>query len=257
MSERRDRAFAAAAVIAVILPSLAASEAVSINSAQLTAPARAVSAPPWPPSPSILAAGMRYVGGDEFNGTGVDQRLWGQYSSAGSGGYGVRRPRQITQSSGVLTITCTANGTTGGMMYRGSQMYGLWEVRLTMSAASSNVHPVLLLWPANDDWPAGGEIDYLEVADPTRQSADGFLHYGSDNSQTSGSAFVDLTRYNVFSVKWTDAGVYYYVNNVLWFSDTDRSHLPPGPMQPTLQLDYTGGTATPGTMTVDWIRIYQ
>jgi hypothetical protein len=200
---------------------------------------------------------MHYVGGDEFNGTGIDQRLWGQYNSIGSGGYGFRRSRQITESGGTLTIACTANGTTGGMMNRESQMYGLWEVRVTMSAASSNVHPVLLLWPANYDWPAGGEIDYLEVADPSRQSADGFLHYGSDNSQIGGSVLVDLTRYNVFSVKWTDVGVYYYVNNALWFSDTDRSHLPPGPMRPTLQLDYTGGTATPGTMTVDWIRIYQ
>jgi beta-glucanase (GH16 family) len=251
-SGRHDRAFGSAAIVAVILLCLSAS-AGGLDPVPQAATDGAVSSTP---TPSVLATGRQYVGGDEFNGTGVDQSRWGVYNSVGSGGYGLRRPRQISQSGGALTISCTAAGTTGGMMYSSPQKYGLWEARVRVSPASSNIHPVLLLWPADGDWPVGGEIDYLEVTDPSRQSAEGFLHYGEDDSQTNHSVPVDLTRYNVFSVKWTDTGVYYYLNNLMWFSDTDPAHVPNRPMQPTIQLDYTGGIATPGTMTVDWIRIY-
>lgn len=203
------------------------------------------------------AAGLRLVGGDEFDGTMVDQSRWGEYDSAGNDGLGLRRPSQITESGGALTMTCTADGVTGGMMYLTPFTYGLWEARVKASAASGNVHPVLLLWPAHDEWPAGGEVDYMEVFDPARRAVSGFLHYGADNRQTEGTVDVDVTAYNVFAVRWTPGGIFYYVNGIQWFADTDVAHLPPGPMQAAIQLDYFGGPATPGTMTLDWIRIYQ
>lgn len=208
------------------------------------------------PAPSVTK-GYRLVGGDEFNGTSVDPKRWGIYDSPGDSGKGLRRPSQITESGGALTVTCTANGTTGGMMYTGQQRYGIWQTRVKMSVASRNVRPVLLLWPAELEWPVGGEVDYMEVSDPARKLAHGYLHYGDDNSHTESEVRVDLTKYNVFSVKWTKAGIFYYVNNVLWFADHDKSHQPPGFMQPTIQLDYSGGRATPATMTVDWMRIYK
>lgn len=50
-----------------------------------------------------------------------------------------------------------------------------------------------------------------------------------------------------------------YIDGVKWFEDTNLSHLPPGPMHQTIQLDWfpSGSTATtPSRMNVDWIRIY-
>lgn len=253
MSRWPHCAFAQLATVAALVVSLTSCESVSGSPQPPTAPSRYTS----PPPPSVLAAARRYAGGDEFDGPGIDPRLWGVYDSVGSGGAGLRRPSQITQSNGALTISCTVDGTTGGMMYRVPQLHGLWEARVKMTAASSNIHPVLLLWPNDGNWPAGGEIDYMEVTDPARLSAEGFTHYGADNSQTYGSVQADLTRYNVFSVNWSATGISYYVNNVLWFSDTDQSHIPTQPMQPAIQLDYTGGHGIAGTMTVDWIRIYE
>lgn len=212
------------------------------------------------PSPSpgkALSDGMRLVGGDEFNGTVVDQNRWGEYDSPGNNGLGVRRPGQITESGGAVTLSCTTDGRTGGMMYLSPFKYGLWEARVKMSPASANVHPVLLLWPVADNWPAGGEVDYLEVFDPARGQASGFLHYGVRNAQTEGSVGVDLTQYHVFAVRWAADGVSFYVDGRRWFDDPDPAHLPPGPMQATIQLDYFGGVAAPATMTVDWLRVYQ
>jgi beta-glucanase (GH16 family) len=254
VSEWPYRGFAGLAMVAASVVSLTSCESNSGSPQPPPAPGAVYASPP---PPSLLAAGRRYVGGDEFNGPGINPQLWGAYDSVGSGGAGLRRPSQITQSNGALTISCTADGTTGGMMHRVPQLHGLWETRVKMTAASSNIHPVLLLWPKDGNWPAGGEIDYMEVPDPARLSSEGFLHYGKHNSQTHGSVQVDLTSYNVFSVSWSDTGVTYYVNNVRWFSDTERSHIPLQPMQAAIQLDYTGGHAIPGTMTVDWIRIYE
>jgi hypothetical protein len=208
------------------------------------------------PAPSITN-GYERVGGDEFNGNVVDSDRWGIYDSPGDSGKGLRRPSQIKESGGAVTVSCTANGTTGGMMYLKAQRYGIWETRVKMSASSRNVRPVLLLWPSEVEWPAGGEVDYMEVSDPSRQDANGYLHYSSKNNHTEANVQIDLTKYNVFAVKWTKDGIFYYVNNHLWFADHDPTHQPPELMQPTIQLDYSGGKAIPGTMTVDWMRIYQ
>ena len=85
----------------------------------------------------------------------------------------------MSVSGGILTITGDANGTTGGMAWRlGGAKYGRWEARVKSPVADPTYHAVMLLWPDAENWPAGGEVDFMEISDETRQKTDFFLHYG-------------------------------------------------------------------------------
>lgn len=201
--------------------------------------------------------GRHLVWSDDFSGKRVDARKWWVYDGPGNEGNGVRSPSQVTEAHGAVTITCTTAGRCGGMMAKTAQKYGTWAARVKMSPASANVHPVLLLWPKDDVWPSHGEIDYMEVTDPSRHTAEGFLHFGAKNAQNHGQVKVDLTQWHVFSVTWTPTSIAYYVDGHRWLEDMSRSHQPPVAMNPTIQLDDAGGPITQGgTMTVDWLRIY-
>ena len=59
-------------------------------------------------------------------------------------------------------------------------------------------------------------------------------------------------------MQWTPDGIVGYLDGVEWFRDTDPTHLPPGPMHQTLQLDwFPDATADGGAqMLVDWVRVY-
>ena len=79
MSRWPHCAFAQLATVAALVVSLTSCESVSGSPQPPTAPSPYTS----PPPPSVLAAARRYAGGDEFDGPGIDPRLWGVYDSVG------------------------------------------------------------------------------------------------------------------------------------------------------------------------------
>jgi licheninase len=212
--------------------------------------------------PAARTAASRYgwnnlVARDDFTGSSLDAS-WRPYDSRGHAGKGIRSPGQITLSSGVLRITGTAAGTTGGMAWDHPQKYGRWETRARLPAGCGCYHPVLILWPVDRSWPVGGEIDYAEVTDPSRQTLKFFQHYGADNSQLRGSRQVDMTRWHNFAVEWTSDHVTGYLDGDPFFHTTQRNALPPGPMKQTIQLDwFPGATKAGAIMEVDWVTIYR
>jgi beta-glucanase (GH16 family) len=210
-----------------------------------------------PPTAPVSAPAPQPVWADEFNGTQVDQSKWSVYDGPGDGGNGIRTPTHATVANGVLTLTCTTDERCAGMMGNYAQKSGTWATRIKMSPADTNVHPVLLLWPTDGVFPGHGEVDYQESSDPARQATDGFLHFGYNNDQTFGKVNVDLTQWHVFSVTWTPTSMTYYVDGQQWFQDTDPAHMPPVPMNPTIQLDAQGPIKKGGTLSVDWMRIYK
>lgn len=194
---------------------------------------------------------------DEFDGTQVDTSKWSVYDGSGNADNGTRSPSHATEANGVLTLSCTTDAVCAGMQSTHAQKYGTFAVRIKMSTGGDNVHPILLLWPSDGLFPAHGEVDYMEASYPTRQAADGFLHHGPYNEQVRSKVNIDLTQWHVFSVTWTPSSIAYYVDGQQWFQDTNVDHLPPTPMTPTIQIDDAGGPITNGgTMTLDWIRIY-
>ncbi len=220
--------------------------------------------PPPPPSPgdgtqaaTVLGWGTP-VDGDEFTGTALDTSRWGVYDGPGHNGNGKRRPSQIAVANGVMTMSGTADGTTGGMEFKRDRLYGRWETRMQVPPGDSRYHPVLILWPEAEDWPVGGEVDYAETAAGS-STVDFFLHYSASNKQTMASKTLDITQWHNYAVEWTSTGIRGYIDGVLWFTDTNPAHLPPRSMHQTIQLDWfpSGATSTrPSAMNVAWMRYY-
>jgi hypothetical protein len=165
----------------------------------------------------------------------------------------------MSVNGGVLTITGDANGTTGGMAWKlGRSQYGRWEARVKSPVADPSYNAVVLLWPDAENWPTGGEVDFMEISDETRQEVDFFLHYSAENRQLHGSKQIDATQWHNWAVEWSPAKITGYVDGIEWFSTTEASALPPGSMHLTLQLDWfpKGGSVQQSTMDVDWVRYY-
>ncbi len=164
---------------------------------------------------------------------------WGVYDGPGHAGNGRRSPSAMSVAGGILTITGDANGTTGGMAWRlGGAKYGRWEARVKSPVADPTYNAVMLLWPDAENWPAGGEVDFMEIGDETRQKTDFFLHYGEDDHQLHGEKVIDATQWHNWAVEWTPTTITGYVDGVEWFSTTRADALPPGPMHLALQLDW-------------------
>ncbi|QRY46307.1 glycoside hydrolase family 16 protein [Mycolicibacterium boenickei] len=177
---------------------------------------------------------------------------WNLYEGPGHAGNGRRTPAAVSVADGVLTITGDAQGDSEGMSWTPGQTYGRWEVCVRSPAASPNYHSVLLLWPAGSD----GEIDFMEIADPTRQSVDGFVHYGYDR-QEAGHIRIDATQWHSWAVEWSPRRIAFFVDGGEWWETTDPAHIPAGLMRMCMQLDNFGGDVSQGgQQVVDWARQY-
>jgi licheninase len=197
------------------------------------------------------------VARDDFTGPSLDPS-WGPYDSPGNDGKGIRSPRQIVLSGGVLRMTGAPDGTTAGMAWNHPQRYGRWEIRARFPAGCGCYHPVLLLWPTSHPWPAGGEVDYAEVFDGLRQKLNFFLHYSPQNRQYWGGRQVDMTRWHNFAVEWTPDHITGFIDGQPFAQNTQREVQPPGPMNQTVQLDwFPDATSHGATLEVDWATIYR
>lgn len=182
---------------------------------------------------------------------------WSLYDGPGHNNNGIRTPDAMSVADGQLTITADAQGRSGGMAWYPGQLHGRWEVCVRSLPSAETYHSVVLLWPDAEDWPVGGEIDFMEILDPTRQLVEGFLHYGHDNQQVHGAVAIDATQWHAFAVEWTPDRIEYYVDGRPWWQTTDVAILPPRPMHLAIQLDNFGGDTSRGGQTdVDWARQY-
>ncbi len=192
---------------------------------------------------------------DDFSG-GTDQ--WSVYDGPGHAGQGRRSPSAISVANGVMTITGDASGTTGGTAWNPGRRYGRWEGRIKAPASDPSYNALMLLWPDAENWPVGGEVDFMEMTDAARRSTNFFLHYGADNSQVHGEVAIDATQWHNWAVEWTPQAITAYVDGKQWYRTTDTSTFPPGPMHLCIQLDWfpEGGTPKKSGMQVDWVRQY-
>jgi hypothetical protein len=192
---------------------------------------------------------------DDFS-AGTDQ--WSIYDGPGHAGQGTRSPSAVSVDGGVLTITGDSSGTTAGMAWNPGQKYGRWEGRVKAPASDPSYNALLLLWPDAENFPEGGEVDFMEMMDASRQETNMFLHYGADNSQVNGTVQIDATQWHNWALEWTPEAITAYVDGEEWFRTTDTGILPPGPMHLCIQLDWfpKGDSPKESTMQVDWVRQY-
>ena len=194
---------------------------------------------------------------DDFSGS-LD-KSWGVYNGPGHGGKGRRTPDAVSVKDGVLTITGDPQGNTAGMAWGDGQKYGRWEGRVKAPVGDRSYNALLLLWPDAENWPVGGEVDFMEMSDHTRQTTDMFLHYGSSNSQLHGEVTIDATEWHNWAVEWTPDHITAFVDGKQWFHTDKKEALPPGPMHLCIQLDWfpkSGAAVQTSHMYVDWVRQY-
>jgi licheninase len=196
---------------------------------------------------------------DEFGGTALGSR-WNVYDGPGHGGKGRRTPKAVSVRDGVMTITGNSRGATAGMEWGGGQRYGRWEGRVKAPASDESYSALLLLWPDAENFPVGGEIDFMEMMDHTRQETHVFLHYGKKNRQLSGKVGVDATQWHNWAVEWTPTRITTFVDGRPWWSTDRVDTFPPGTMHLCIQLDWFPGSGRgkvqQSTMQVDWVKQY-
>lgn len=182
---------------------------------------------------------------------------WDVYDSEGHDGNGRRTPSAVSVADGTLTITGDAEGNSGGIAWNPGQYQGRWEACVKSPPASANYHSVALLWPDANDWPSGGEIDFMEISDPTRQSAQAFVHYGPDDTREDANILVDAAQWHSWGVEWTSERIAVFMDGALWWETSTPAALPPRLMHLCIQLDNFGGDISAGgQVSVDWVRQY-
>jgi hypothetical protein len=197
---------------------------------------------------------------DDFT-DGASLAGWDLYDGPGHVGNGMRLPQAITIDGGLLTITGDPEGNSGGMAWLPGQLYGRWEVCIKSFMASPNYHSVALLWPDSENWPADGEIDFMEILDPQRQTVTASLNHRDpkfpvpDDPNFRASTQIDATQWHSWAVEWSPTRVAGFVDGAQWFEVTD--HIPQSPMHLCIQLDNFGGDLSQGgQQLVDWVRQY-
>jgi hypothetical protein len=204
--------------------------------------------------------------GDPMRSSEFDSRSaladWNVYDTDGHNGNGRRTPTAMSFDDGALTITGDPAGNSGGMAWLPGSLYGRWETCLRSPAGSANYHPVALLWPDSGQWPADGEIDFMEISDAPRQLVTNTIHHATpDPSVTYGpenqaAIPIDATEWHSWAVEWTPDHVSGYVDGKEWFRLS--ANIPSTPMHLCIQLDNFGGDiGQGGQMMVDWAREYK
>src|SRR5919108_913050 len=220
----RQTAAIVAAVVTVVLGSATTAEARTAGAATVGATAAGATPtppPPVPPSPIPMppvpmppvptpveprvstghetSAAAAFGWGEPVRAEEFDGPIgpsWNVYDGLGHAGNGRRTPSAVSIANGIMTITGDAQGNTAGMGWMPGQMYGRWEGRVKAPASDESYNALLLLWPDAEDFPVGGEIDFMEMLDHTRQTTNIFLHYGENNDQVVGEVQIDGTQWH-------------------------------------------------------------
>jgi beta-glucanase (GH16 family) len=229
-----------------------------------TAPAAA----PPPAGDGATAAAARgwgtpiAAGSDEFTGTRIDGSKWGVPGECWPANPTVKGGRCASHNSvhdGYFDEHGTRDGKTGYLSSRFGQRYGRWEARMRIvtTASGKAFHPVLLTWPDSEQWPSGGELDYLEInSNSTRAAA--FIHHTDGGQDACTGPAINFSQWHNYAVEWQPGHIRGFIDGVQWFDSTNPLSQPPGPHHATAQLDNFVGTSGMADvhMQVDFYRAY-
>lgn len=205
------------------------------------------------------------VANDEFDGTELNTALWSAYSGETTGGVGQHDPDNLSVSNGTLKIT-SHGYSSGGMAWSEGQQHGRWEGR-ARTQQGTGYGAVILLWPDAEDWPEGGEINFMEIPKGQRNESHFVLHYGENNSQIGTTIPGDFTQWHNYAVEWGPDHVAGFIDGQETFRSTDPKTIPPRPMHLAMQQDIgpygkdwipplDDTTPAQVQLEVDWVRIY-
>ncbi len=250
------------------------------------------------PDPEATPEGWALVWSDEFDGAALDTTKWTLQLGDGCPslcGWGNNELQRYTADNyavggGLLTITARQEADSAYTSTRmntrgkGDWTYGRFEIKAKLPTGQG-------LWPAiwmffSEDtyggWAASGEIDIMEYIGSRPSEVFGTLHYGGpapanvfsgDEFGLFSGTFAD--DFFVFVIEWEEGEIRWYVNNVLYQTQTSDDWYTTGSTNPAAPFDHdfylllnvaVGGnlpgnpdetTVFPQTMQVDYVRVYE
>lgn len=250
------------------------------------------------PDPEAVPDGWTLVWADEFDGASLDTTKWSLQLGDGCPdlcGWGnqelqVYTDRNHTVGGGLLTITARreADGSYTSTRMRtlgkGDWTYGRFVARARVPQGQGLWSAVWMLFSEDTygGWAASGEIDIMEAIGSRPNEVLGTIHYGGpapanvftgDELTLFSGSFA--TDFYVFAVEWEEGEIRWYVNNVLYQTQTSDDWYTTGSDDPAAPFDHdfhlllnvaVGGilpgnpdetTVFPQSFEVDYVRVYQ
>lgn len=253
------------------------------------------------PDPLATPPGWSLVWADEFEGSTLDPAKWeAQLGDGcpdlcgwGNGEFQNYTTENLSVGGGTLKITARRDVSGGDTTYTSSRIrtlgkgdwtYGRFEIRAKLPTGQG-IWPAIWMFFSNDTyggWAASGEIDIMEAIGSEPDEVFGTLHYGGPFPANvfSGEPFrlrsgtFDQDFY-VFTAEWEEGEIRWYVNNVLFQTQTSDDWFTTGSDDPAAPFNHpfhmilnvaVGGnlpgapdltTPFPQTMEVDYVRVYQ
>lgn len=249
------------------------------------------------PTPTPDPTSWVLVWADEFDqpdGSAPDPSKW-NYQKGGSG-WGNAEAQHYTDSlenayieNGMLVIKANKEYMMGreytsarlNTQYKAGWTYGRIEIRAKLPN-TQGIWPAFWMLPQTihyGTWPAGGEIDIMEMIGKNPGQVLGTLHYGTPHTYTSGTydlpegqTFAD--DFHTFAVEWEEKEFRWYVDDTLfytkndWFTSYKEAPYPaPFDQEFHLLINMAVGGRWPGYpdetsvfpqyLTVDYVRVYQ
>jgi endo-1,3-1,4-beta-glycanase ExoK len=218
---------------------------------------------------------------DNFDGTRLDPARWQIYNADATNGISRWTPDMVRVTGGELQITGTgrnptgAGNVSGGVAWRygqGEQTYGRWQVRARFDTGVGYGQAVLL-WPKSENWPADGELDFVETPTATKRTANGTVHWGTSSAPQEDTKALagDFSGWHIYTLDWQPSYVRMYVDNQLMYDSTKTDNppvIPDTPMSLALQQEPgpfgdnwvpapTSATPDQVVMHIDWVRLYR
>jgi beta-glucanase (GH16 family) len=166
--------------------------------------------------------------------------------------------------------------------FRGDWTYGRYEIRAKLPT-TQGIWPAFWLLPSRARYgsgPAGGEIDIMELIGSAPGTSYGTLHFGNPAERSSGEfnlpngeTFSD--DFHVFAVEWESHEIRWYVDDVLfhseteWFTSARKDAVYPAPFDQDFYFimniavgghwpgDPDDTSVFPQMMYVDYVRVHQ
>ncbi|MEL6869182.1 MAG: glycoside hydrolase family 16 protein [Pseudomonadota bacterium] len=242
---------------------------------------------------------LAMVFSDEFDGDALDSSVWffetGDGTEYGIPGWGNNElqyylPDSAQLEDGMLKITAREEQV-GAFQYTSARLntrdrfafrYGRIEARMRLPAGQG-VWPAF--WLLSQDspygsWAATGEIDVMEAINLGGTGGNrvfGTIHYGGEfpgnlsSSQTYVVPDSAVDEFHVYAIEWDATEIRWYVDDVLYYTETDWSSTAaayPAPFDQNFYIIFNvavggnfpgspdAGTVFPVTMEVDWVRVY-
>lgn len=237
------------------------------------------------------------VWSDEFEGSTLNPDKWSyQYGTGAADGlsgwgnaelqYYTDRPENVFVQNGQLHIVAQEESY-GGMDYtsarirsinNGDWRYGRFEIR-AKTPEGQGIWPALWMMPTDavyGGWPGSGEIDIMELIGHEPDVIHGTIHYGPPHTFSggaytmSGGNFSD--DFNVFALEWEKGELRWYVNDILYHTETEwfsQGQGFPAPFEQRFHFimnvavggnwpgDPDATTSFPQEMVVDYVRVYK